>query len=75
MTPAAGHGRTRLPVASGDDSHPPSPPHREEEMPELESLSQSTAVPIEVRGGLASKEGKTNVLLQARMECGSHRFG
>lgn len=44
-------------------------------MPELESLSQSTAVPIEVRGGLASKEGKTNVLLQARMECGSHRFG
>lgn len=35
-------------------------------MPELETLSQSTAVPIEIRGGLASKEGKTNVLLQAR---------
>ena len=34
-------------------------------MPELETLSQSTAVPIEIRGGLASKEGKTNVLLQA----------
>lgn len=37
---------------------------REEEMPELEALAQSTAVPIEVRGGLASKEGKTSVLLQ-----------
>lgn len=33
-------------------------------MPELEALAQSTAVPIEIRGGLASKEGKANLLLQ-----------
>ena len=33
-------------------------------MPELENLAGSPSVPIEVRGGLASKEGKANCLLQ-----------
>ena len=35
-------------------------------MPELEALATSAAVPFEVKGGLASKEGKANLLIQAR---------
>ena len=38
---------------------------REEEMPELEALARSRAVAVDVKGGLASKEGKANALLQA----------
>lgn len=38
---------------------------REEEMEELENLLD--AAPLTVKGGLASKEGKTCVLMQARI--------
>ena len=38
---------------------------REEEMPELEALAGSAAVPCDVRDGLATREGKANALIQA----------
>lgn len=38
---------------------------REEEMAELEALASSSACPVDIRAGLATKEGKANVLIQA----------
>lgn len=39
---------------------------REEELPELETLIRSGASPIKALGGVESKQGKANVLIQVR---------
>lgn len=37
---------------------------REEELPELEVLVRSGAAPVKAQGGVESKQGKANVLIQ-----------
>ena len=48
---------------------------REDEMPELESLAKSAAVPFDPKGGLSSKEGKANLLLQVYISGGGLESG
>jgi len=38
----------------------------EEELPELETLVRSGAAPFKAQGGVESKQGKANVLIQVR---------
>jgi hypothetical protein len=38
----------------------------EEELPEIETLVRSGAAPMKAQGGVESKQGKANVLIQVR---------
>lgn len=38
--------------------------HREEELPELENLIRSGAIPHAPKGGVENKQGKANILIQ-----------
>lgn len=42
----------------------PPPPLSEEELPELETLVRAGAAPFKAQGGVESKQGKANVLIQ-----------
>jgi hypothetical protein len=45
----------------------PPPSIREEELPELEALIRSGAVPHAPKGGVENKQGKANILIQVRL--------
>jgi hypothetical protein len=48
------------------------PLHREEELPELETLVRAGASPIKAQGGVESKQGKANVLIQVMILAWRH---
>jgi hypothetical protein len=42
--------------------------YSEEELPEIETLVRSGAAPMKAQGGVESKQGKANVLIQVRRD-------
>lgn len=46
---------------------------REEELPELETLVRAGASPVKAQGGVESKQGKANVLIQVMILACRHK--